>query len=323
MERWNRERAVALSDPLQIDELGELDLLILDGVGAEDEGALAWCRRAPTIVLAVPPPASAAPTEPDLVVVPGDDRTIEMIQAAIEVNPSASLTLLQELRIVERLDPVEGLRVESLAYSMLLAGPEFTRWFASRPLRSASPYAGEAVRVERTGDDVRITLARPARRNAFSKELRDELFEALSFVAVDTSVQRVRLDAEGPNFCSGGDLEQFGTAADVVAAHEVRIRRSIGALLAGLTATVVATVHGPCVGAGVELPSFADTVIARPDTTFRLPEVGMGLIPGAGGTVGLTRRIGRQATARLALVGEEIGADAALGLGLVDRIEAS
>ncbi len=168
-----------------------------------------------------------------------------------------------------------------------------------------------------------ITLARPSRRNAFSAELRDALFEALSFVAVDESVRRVRLDADGPNFCSGGDLEQFGTALDVVAAHDVRVRRSIGAVLSGLTASVEAVVHGPCVGAGVELPAFADTVIARPDATFRLPEVAMGLIPGAGGTVSLTGRIGRQATARLALLGEEIDAEEALRLGLVDHIRAS
>ena len=80
-------------------------------------------------------------------------------------------------------------------------------------------------------------------------------------------------------------------------------------------------VHGTCVGAGVELPAFAARVVADPETTFRLPEVGMGLIPGAGGTVSITRRIGRQQTACLALLGEAIDATEALALGLVDEID--
>jgi enoyl-CoA hydratase/carnithine racemase len=80
-------------------------------------------------------------------------------------------------------------------------------------------------------------------------------------------------------------------------------------------------VHGACVGAGVELPAFAGRVVARPDARFRLPEVAMGLVPGAGGTVSIPRRIGRQATALLALTGDTIDAPTALALGLVDEID--
>ncbi|HLT69358.1 MAG TPA: enoyl-CoA hydratase/isomerase family protein, partial [Acidimicrobiales bacterium] len=72
--------------------------------------------------------------------------------------------------------------------------------------------------------------------------------------------------------------------------------------------------------AGVEVAAFAGRVVAAPDATFRLPELGMGLIPGAGGTVSLTRRIGRQATARLVLTGETVDAVTALALGLVDEV---
>ena len=60
---------------------------------------------------------------------------------------------------------------------------------------------------------------------------------------------------------------------------------------------------------------------ARPDTIFRLPEVSMGLIPGAGGTATLPRRIGRQRTAWLAISGAEIGANTALAWGLIDAVE--
>jgi enoyl-CoA hydratase/carnithine racemase len=79
-------------------------------------------------------------------------------------------------------------------------------------------------------------------------------------------------------------------------------------------------VHGACAGAGVELPAFAGRVIADPGTTFLLPELAMGLIPGAGGTVSLPRRIGRERTAKLALSGEPIDAKTALDWGLVDEL---
>jgi enoyl-CoA hydratase/carnithine racemase len=79
-----------------------------------------------------------------------------------------------------------------------------------------------------------------------------------------------------------------------------------------------ARVHGPCAGAGIELAAFAGTVVAEAGTTFRLPEVGMGLIPGAGGTVGIPRRIGRWRTLYLALTGHRIDVATALAWGLVD-----
>ena len=78
--------------------------------------------------------------------------------------------------------------------------------------------------------------------------------------------------------------------------------------------------HGACIGAGIELPAFAARLTAKPDTTFRLPEVSMGLIPGAGGCVSIPRRIGRQRTARMAILGEPVNAEQALAWGLIDAI---
>jgi enoyl-CoA hydratase/carnithine racemase len=78
--------------------------------------------------------------------------------------------------------------------------------------------------------------------------------------------------------------------------------------------------QGACIGAGIELPAFAGRIEARADAFFELPEVGMGLIPGAGGTVSIPRRIGRLRTARMALGGERLSADIALKWGLIDAI---
>jgi enoyl-CoA hydratase/carnithine racemase len=239
----------------------------------------------------------------------------------VEANPQASRVLVDVLRAMPALDVAAGLALESFAYSTLLAGREFAAWLASRPVRSPPSFEGEPVRVERDGSLLHLTLARPENRNAFSASLRDALVEALAIAELDDSIDRVLLDGDGPTFSSGGDLAEFGTAPDPVRAHEVRTQRSVGAMLARLGSRATVGVHGTCVGAGVELAAFAARVVASPDTTFRLPEVAMGLIPGAGGTVSVTRRIGRQRTARMALLGETLDASTALAWGLVDEID--
>jgi len=81
-------------------------------------------------------------------------------------------------------------------------------------------------------------------------------------------------------------------------------------------------VHGACIGAGVELAAFAHRVVADPGTEFRLPEVGMGLVPGAGGTVSIPRRIGRHRTAFLGIGGSALSATTAADWGLVDALAA-
>ena len=80
-------------------------------------------------------------------------------------------------------------------------------------------------------------------------------------------------------------------------------------------------IHGSTVGSGIELAAFAHRVVAHRDTRIALPEVRLGLVPGAGGTVSLPRRIGRHATVLLALGLPSIDADTALDWGLVDEIE--
>ena len=81
-------------------------------------------------------------------------------------------------------------------------------------------------------------------------------------------------------------------------------------------------IHGSTFGGGIEMAAFAGRVVAGPDTRIALPEVSLGLIPGAGGTASLTRRIGRQRTAALGLLGTVIDASTALEWGLVDELGA-
>ena len=166
-----------------------------------------------------------------------------------------------------------------------------------------------------------LTLNRPERRNAFSAEMRDALFAGLDVARADGSLEEIVISGLGPDFCSGGDLTEFGSRPDLALAHTVRAHRSVGRAIASCAERVRFEVHGACIGAGIELPAFARQVVAKPGAYFQLPELAMGLIPGAGGTVSLPRRIGRQRTAYMALTGARIDTATALGWGLVDEIE--
>jgi enoyl-CoA hydratase/carnithine racemase len=156
--------------------------------------------------------------------------------------------------------------------------------------------------------------------NAFNRAMRDGLVEALALAATDPSIAHVRLSGAGPSFSSGGDRREFGTVADPPTALAVRLTRHPGWWMHVCAPRVTAHVHGACIGAGIELAAFAGRVEASTDAFFSLPELGMGLIPGAGGTVSMTRRIGRQRVAWMAITGARIDVETALRWGLIDAI---
>ncbi len=108
---------------------------------------------------------------------------------------------------------------------------------------------------------------------------------------------------------------------DPATSFAVRLTRHPGYAVYRIADRVTARLHGSCIGAGIEVPAFARQVIAEPGTTFRLAELAMGLVPGAGGTASIRLRIGRHRTAWLALTGASIAAPTALDWGLIDAIE--
>lgn len=259
----------------------------------------------------------------------------EPVVATVQAAPQAAVTLALLLRASPALDVPAALAAESAAYSMLQAGPEFARWKASTSPapgtprvgppamteRAAVPEAAPTVLAERVDGSLHITLNRPARHNAVNAALQQELVEALLVAAADGSIERVVLDGAGPSFCSGGDLAEFGTLPDPATAHLIRLTRSPARLLAELGPRLEVRLHGACIGAGIEMAAFAGRVVAHPDTLISLTEVSLGLIPGAGGTVSLPRRIGRHRTAELALTGTKLAVAEAERWGLVDAVE--
>jgi enoyl-CoA hydratase/carnithine racemase len=272
----------------------------------------------PCVVMAVDRQAEAAPPWADVAAEDGV-AAVDDVLGVVERNPVAATALVLCLRQGSG-SLGQGLVAESATYSVLQAGAEFKKWRAERPVRAHQPEPGPAVRVVRQGGRLDLVLNRPHVRNALDRALRDGLLEGLALAAADPSLTEVVLRGEGPSFCSGGDLDEFGSFTNPASAHVVRLATSIGRSIDALGPRLVAVVHGPCAGSGVELPAFAARVVARPDFTAALPEVGLGLIPGAGGTVSITRRVGRHRMALLSLSGRRITATTALGWGLVDAV---
>ena len=244
---------------------------------------------------------------------------LDELTGAVARSPLAVVALVQLLRFSPALSTADALVAESFVYSMLQSSPHHVAWLEDHP-RQARPVVEGVVSVERLGTVLSVTLDRAPVRNAYSAQMRDELVAALQLAAADPSIERVTLGGAGPAFCSGGDLDEFGTTPDAAEAHVVRVTRSAGWWLDRLSDRVTVTVHGACVGAGVELPAFAGHVEARSGARFSLPEVAMGLVPGAGGTASIPRRIGRQRTVYLAVTGRPIDVDTALEWGLVDDV---
>ena len=323
------EFATALADPEAAEALsdakGSVVVVALDDGRAPDATPeTLTLATLPAVVVGTSASTSAADMPPtadlvDVVVPPEGDELAAMVDA-VAANPLAATALALVLRGSEVRSVAAGLQLESAVYGTLQGGPEFAAWRASRPVHPPRPEMGPAVAVHRDGDRLELVLNRPTVRNALDARMRDELVAGLAIAAGDPTVAHVVLRGAGPAFCAGGDLDEFGSRPDVATAHLVRMTRSPARALAAVADRVVAHLQGACFGSGIELPAFAARVVARPDTVVGLPEVSLGLIPGAGGTVSLPRRIGRHRTAALALTGRTIDAATALEWGLVDEV---
>jgi enoyl-CoA hydratase/carnithine racemase len=235
-------------------------------------------------------------------------------------QPVATAALAQVLRLSLQVSFAAALAAESLAFSMLLASAGFRAWRAATPRRNRTEPDRPRVSLSEADGVLYLELDRADRRNAVDARMRDELCEALDAALVHPNQPALVIRGRGPNFSAGGDLDEFGTAPDPGEAHLVRMLRSPAQRLHALGDRAEVRLHGACIGAGVEIPAAAARVAAQANARFRLPEVAMGLIPGAGGTVTLPRRIGRHRTCYMALSGAEIDAGQALAWGLIDEV---
>ncbi len=249
-----------------------------------------------------------------------DEPTLRQILNNISKQPLACTVLVQLLRHNERSSVADGLLAESLAYSNLQQSTGFQTWLSQREHLESKPDTHSPLLIERFNNTLILTLNRPHVHNAYNEKLKDALCEALQIALEDPQISSMVIKANGRSFCAGGDLTEFGIAQDAALAHLSRTTRSASALLSHLNCHTTAELHGACIGAGIELPAFFNHISAKANTFFMLPEIAMGLVPGAGGTVSIPARIGRHHTAFMAITSQRIGVETALNWGLIDEI---
>jgi enoyl-CoA hydratase/carnithine racemase len=170
------------------------------------------------------------------------------------------------------------------------------------------------------GPVARLTLNRPAARNALSTDLMAALQEALDAIAADASVRVVVIAANGPAFCAGHDLREVRAdprreAYDALFAQCSRLMTTI----VRLPKPVIARVHGIATAAGCQLVASCDLAVAAQEAQFATPGVNIGLFCSTP-MVALCRAVPRKAAMEMLLTGEAIGAAEAQRIGLVNRV---
>ena len=171
------------------------------------------------------------------------------------------------------------------------------------------------VTVARDGAIAVITLDNPP-VNALSHHLREPLFAALEVARDDASVEGIVIACAGRTFISGADITEFGTPKALASPS----LPELCALLEALPKPAVAAIHGTALGGGLELALACHYRVADKGAKVGLPEVKLGLLPGAGGTVRLPRLVGPEKAVAMIVSGNPIGAAAAFDAGVVDAI---
>ena len=179
----------------------------------------------------------------------------------------------------------------------------------------------ETLIYEKKDSIAHVTLNRPQALNVYNIQMRDDLYEVLSAIRDDDEVRVVILKGAGEKaFCAGADLSEFLSAPSPVVARQVRFERDVWGLFLSVPQPLIAALHGYVLGSGIEMALCCDIRIASQDARFGLPEVGLGIIPAAGGTQTLPRAVGRGKALEMLLTNRWIGAQEALEIGLVNRV---
>ncbi|MDB5884308.1 MAG: short chain enoyl-CoA hydratase [Polaromonas sp.] len=181
-----------------------------------------------------------------------------------------------------------------------------------------------AVRVERDGRIGWIVLNRPGQINAINDDIRRGVPQALAELEADPGIGVIVIRGQGARgFCAGADIkESRGKETSL----QVRRRMEKARWIEALDRTekpVIAAIHGFCMGGGLELALACDIRFAAPDAVLALPETGLGLIPGGGGTQRLSRLVGAGRAMDILLTGERMNAEEARTIGLVSRVASS
>ena len=183
--------------------------------------------------------------------------------------------------------------------------------------------AFSTLRYDTEGDQGIITLARPDRLNALNSGMVRELSEVVDLVDSGQAMRVVVITGEGRAFCAGADIkERAENPEQMNILRSSRVLSPLFRRMERMSTLFIAAVNGPAIGGGCELAMACDIRIAVTGATFALPEVRLGILPGAGGTQRLPRLIGTARALEMMLMGRFITADEALDWGLANRVVA-
>jgi methylglutaconyl-CoA hydratase len=180
------------------------------------------------------------------------------------------------------------------------------------------------IRVSVEGAIGRITLARPEKKNALDRATADELAEAL-FALSESPVNVVAIDGEGPDFCTGADLEALEEMLDAPRQEHIDDAKALGHVfhtIRRMEKPVVALVKGRAYAGGAGLATACDIVLAHEEARFGYPEVTIGFVPAMVMTM-LRRSVGEKQAFDLVSTGRILSADDAKAIGLVSRVFAA
>ncbi len=179
----------------------------------------------------------------------------------------------------------------------------------------------ETVKIEREQNTLWIILNRPHRLNSFNDVLIEELGDALDTAEKDSSIRCVIITGDGDRaFSAGADVTMFPKATPVKAEEFSRAGQSVFGKIEQMSKPVIAAINGFALGGGLELALVCDFRVAAEHAELGSPEIGLGLIPGWGGTQRLVRLIGLPRAKELVMLGSRLKADEALRIGLVNRV---
>jgi 3-hydroxyacyl-CoA dehydrogenase len=173
----------------------------------------------------------------------------------------------------------------------------------------------QLVIVKQVGRIALLTLNAPP-VNALSAGLRSGLYDALAEAGRNDGVAAVVLAGEGRCFCAGADVAEFQSGAGTISNGRDPV--DLSALIDGFRKPVIAALHGAVLGGGLELALGCHYRVAAPTAKLGLPEINLGVLPGAGGTQRLPRLVGLAQALELILSGKPVDVIAALDMGLVD-----
>lgn len=240
------------------------------------------------------------------------EREEEALASRPEHEDSVQAVVGEEVHV-----GTKGVLVQPLAVVAQGSNRRGERSSDHRPNSKLPPVS--ALRIERDGPVLRITLARPERRNAFDAALIAELADAFADVG---DARAVVLAGDGPSFCAGADVDWQRSSIDLTFEENVEDAMRLYRMLEAVDscpAPVVAGVQGHALGGGSGLVACADIAVAAEDAVFGFSEVRLGIIPAVISPFVL-RRIGPGAARRYFLTGERFGAEVALRIGLVHEV---